>query len=337
MQFTLQTLFLLFVVLWTSLALFDPLGIVAFLVVVVLAVSFRFFKRQEIVISIVILGVLIALLLPAQSQSREVARLAHCVQNLDRIATALRAYRAEHGRYPPVCITDAAGKPIHSWRTALVPYLGETKPQPQYDFDQPWDSVKNLQVIGETPQVFACPTSGDRFGGETTYFALTGAGTAWTENIGADSDKRFRPDQLVLVVEVANHGGVRWTEPRDSTPECNVPVKGVMPPLGLASEHRDRAHVLCADGSVRWIHTGSLKALPSGALTVGAADPVDWKKLDAPVLNPKGFSRSTWNRLAALPIWLLSSGVLLYRAWRSRKAAMSNAGDVAVESTIAGS
>jgi hypothetical protein len=62
---------------------------------------------------------------------------------------------------------------------------------------------------------------------------------------------------------------------------------------------------------------------------------VDWEKLDAPVLNPKGLSRSTVGELVALPIWLLSVGVLLYRAPRSRKTEPTTA-ENSVEQTTSG-
>src|SRR5204863_3233790 len=70
-------------------------------------------------------AVLIALLLPPVSRGREGARRSQCKNNLKQIALALRQYEAEYHALPPAYTVDADGKPLHSWRTLILPYLDQ--------------------------------------------------------------------------------------------------------------------------------------------------------------------------------------------------------------------
>ena len=45
--------------------------------------------------------------------------------HLRTLAQAMDKYRDEHGAYPPPAIYDREGRPVLSWRVALLPYLGE--------------------------------------------------------------------------------------------------------------------------------------------------------------------------------------------------------------------
>ena len=119
---------------------------------------------------------------------------------------------------------------------------------------------------------------------------------------------------------------------RDSTPEDNVAKNGVVSNAGLGSAHfgypsalRPAGHIVCADGSVRLIRDGVWTSIPSAVLTVDGGGQVNWEKLGVPVSNQKKFNRSTEEVYVALVIWLLSAGLLLYRAWRSRNTEPLNA------------
>src|SRR6266436_3697522 len=69
-----------------------------------------------------ILALLAALLIPVRRTGvREAARRAQCSNNLKNIATALKEYESVYHCLPPAYTVDAAGKPLHSWRTLLLP------------------------------------------------------------------------------------------------------------------------------------------------------------------------------------------------------------------------
>lgn len=162
--------------------------------------------------------VLWQLLAPQVSGSRELAPGAACSNNLRQISLALRSYHDRYGTLPPAYVAGRVGRPMHSWRVLILPFLERNDLYAQYRFDEPWDSPHNRTLAAQMPRVFACP--GDERSSVpgntmTGYLAVVGPTTAWPGEQG-----RFLPpsgDGLgnTLLLMESRTTAVDWMQPRD--------------------------------------------------------------------------------------------------------------------------
>ena len=115
------------------------------------------FTLIELLVVISIIGVLIALLLPAVQAAREAARRAQCVNNLKQIGVALFNYESAIGAFPPGYIDyqnnpnntpDLDMGPGWGWAAMSLPFLEQ---QPLYN------AINFSLGIITTPQATARP------------------------------------------------------------------------------------------------------------------------------------------------------------------------------------
>ena len=81
---------------------------------------------RKMMVVVVCLGCffgVVTLLSRAIWHAREDARRADCVGHLAQLALALENYRESYGKYPPAYIADKNGKPMHSWRVLILPFI----------------------------------------------------------------------------------------------------------------------------------------------------------------------------------------------------------------------
>jgi type II secretory pathway pseudopilin PulG len=200
---------------------------------------------------LLVIGLLAVLLAPAVTEARHEAQKVQCMNNLRQIGTALHQYHQVHGAFPPAYTTNASGKPMHSWRALLLPFIVDHSGAADgYRFDEPWDSAHNQVFAHHPPAIFRCPHGEHQAPGETSYVVVTGSETLF------DGDQALSMGDIsdglsntILVVEVGN-SGVNWLEPRD-LPLEQTTFGGASGRLG--GIHPDGALVLMADGSVRMI------------------------------------------------------------------------------------
>jgi type II secretory pathway pseudopilin PulG len=98
------------------------------------------------IIACSIIAFLFALMLPAGRVSRPAARRTQCKNNLKQVALALHNYADDHHALPPAYTVDAKGRPLHSWRTLILPYLDEQALYDSIDLSKPWDDPKNADA-----------------------------------------------------------------------------------------------------------------------------------------------------------------------------------------------
>lgn len=199
----------------------------------------------------------------------------HCINNLKTIALAIDLYHQEFGCLPPAWTPDENGRPKHSWRVLILPYLIKNDaPDPvemkrvyeSYDFSEPWDGPHNRQLAGRMPLVYGCVGDAGRHKSCTSYLVITGAGSPFPDRQSIKFDDiRDGKASTVLVVEAGN-SGINWMEPRDFPIDQLQfgPKEAPRPRMG--GNHPGGANAAFADGSVRFLRerqvTGAmLKAL----------------------------------------------------------------------------
>jgi type II secretory pathway pseudopilin PulG len=195
-------------------------------------------------------GILVALLLPAVQQAREAARRTQCKNNLKQIGLALHNYHDTYGSFPPATTSDSNGKPMHSWRVLILPYLDEAALYAQYNMNEPWDSPGNLAVAANMPVVYACPSNPQgKLAGNTHYVALDGPRSIMNSRKPAGIREIVDGTSNTLLVVEASNTAIRWTEPVDFDPSQTTGPG----PQGMSSYHFGGFHALLGDGSVRFI------------------------------------------------------------------------------------
>jgi len=186
-----------------------------------------------------------ALLIPPLAQARAGGATARSVNNLKQFGLAMHSYADKYKTFPPRAILSTDGKPLLSWRVALLPFLDANDLYKEFHLDEPWDSEHNRALIDRMPALFRSPLS-SAAAGRTTYLApivpkgIFGgpAGMKIKEIIDGLSN-------TILLVEMDDDHAVVWTKPEDIDVDPREPSKGMIVGPGKS------LIALIADGSVR--------------------------------------------------------------------------------------
>lgn len=216
-----------------------------------------------VLLGLAIVVVLVALLLPAPRRGgREAARRTQCKNNLKQIALALHNYESFYHALPPAYTVDAAGKPLHSWRTLILPYLDEEGLYARIDLSKPWDDPANAEAYKTVPSVYRCPSVALPLG-FTSYLGIVGSNACFHPTAPrAFSEMTDDAKKTLMVFEVAQEQAVHWMAPLDASEEMvlNFGKDGKL-------NHTGGTQAALADGSVRFLSenldTETLRALIS--------------------------------------------------------------------------
>jgi hypothetical protein len=142
---------------------------------------------------------------------------------------------------PPAALVDEKGKPLLSWRVAILPYLGERNLYNQFKLEEPWDSEHNKKLLAQMPAAYGAE------GTDTYYQVFTGLSTVFEEGKTIKfEDIGHGPERTALIAEAAKP--VPWTKPADLVYNPAKPL----PKLG-GGLFKDGFHITMGDGSVRFI------------------------------------------------------------------------------------
>ena len=152
-----------------------------------------------------------------QMSTQQAALHQRQLQALRRLGGFCVRYYDEHGNFP-ADIVDATGKPLLSWRVALLPLVGKLFPQTGLDdlynkfkLDEPWDSENNIALLDSPPIIFHS-LSAEVAPSKTVFRFFDSPGTPFSaRNLNIGDVKN--PLSTFMFVIVSPQYAVEWTKP----------------------------------------------------------------------------------------------------------------------------
>lgn len=210
-------------------------------------------------------------LLGAVQAARAAARRAQSSNNMKQLALAFHNFADVHNRFPPAVIYGPDGKPWHSWRVLLLPYLEQAALYNQYDFSQPWNAPANRKVSETVLEVFRDPAveGNDAI---TSYAAIVGTNTVFPPDLvkmtspddfpaclGRDKihfrDVTDGTSNTIMFATVDADRNIPWAKPEDIVFDNAFPGVGKAGGIGAnhpgATADKKIGLVGFTDGSVR--------------------------------------------------------------------------------------
>ena len=208
-------------------------------------------------------------LLPVYDASRAAFYKAENASRLQTLQIATLRYQAEHGTLPPAFTVGEQGRPLHSWRVLILPYISDATKAlyEQIRLDEPWDSPHNRQFAARTPDVFRRPEDAPD-SNLAAYSVIVGPNSLYNASgVGVDLAERVANPERVATSQaliVERKTPVEWTRPDAEILETTAfedgidgtarQLPGPASPNGIGPlRSGDVSAIATANGAVRWI------------------------------------------------------------------------------------
>ncbi len=235
------------------------------------------FTLIELLVVVAIIGVLLAMLLPAIQAARETARRSQCTANLRQIGIALHNHHDSNKAFPPGCVER---RPFRStverqlaWSALLLPMLEEGGLADRFDTSAAYDAPVNEEAAGAVLPIYLCPSTvtladdrdeyrtlsgrgaidyGGRFGSQEVSKRMNGV-MLWNKTIST-ADIRDGNSYTVQVAEDSGRGTAmdgEWANGEnifDQGRKINASMHNEM-----WSDHSGGVNTLYCDGSVHFL------------------------------------------------------------------------------------
>ncbi|MDB5343086.1 MAG: hypothetical protein JWP89_1463 [Schlesneria sp.] len=217
-----------------------------------------------------VLLALLALLLPLFNRNAaSAARRVQCYKNLRQIALALEKYQAIHQAFPPAHTVDSNGRPLHSWRTLILPYLDQERLYEKIDLSKAWDDPANAEAFGTKLPVFHCYSNAYPQN-HTGYLAIVGPDACFQATKSRPvAEITDNPAQTLMVIEVPLDKTVHWMKPVDADEQL---VLSIGPNSKLL--HQGGVSALFVDGHLQFLRTETDVQIRRALISINGNEPV---------------------------------------------------------------
>lgn len=193
------------------------------------------FTLVELLVSIAIIGILIALILPAVQSAREAARRVQCKNNLKQLALAMHNHESTYGRFPSngwgyrwVGVPDRGTdkRQPGGWIYNILPHLEQSSLRGLGKGQPPPEQSLALSRLMESPlPVAKCPSRpGDQMGPQkptaAPFNAQLAASVAKTDYAVNEGDYITNSKAGPASLEHGDSGAYAWQDTTNATGIC---------------------------------------------------------------------------------------------------------------------
>ncbi len=228
-------------------------------------------RIRLIATALIAMPILVGFVTSAVYNLRARAWRANCLGlRIGLIGKALEEYHADEGHFPPAYVLGKDGRPAHSWRVLLLPYLGYHDLYSRYNFGEPWNGPNNRLLADEMPMEYRCPAT-TREGPYTNYVVVVGPETPWPGNRASSYKNLKNHSAMILFVEVAD-SAIHWMEPCDLTLEEATAGVNKNRQRGISSNHPGGACCGSQGGTPEFLENETPPEVLRARLTVRGGD-----------------------------------------------------------------
>jgi hypothetical protein len=182
-------------------------------------------------------------------------------ENLRRIVLGMLNYETGNSGFP-TDILDNNGKPLLSWRVAILPYIDNNLFE-QFHLDEAWDSDNNKKLLELMPKIFE-PVRVKADKGKTFYQCFSGNGALISSKPTKIASITDGTADTFAVVEAGE--AVEWTKPVDIAFDPKKPL----PKLGGMFD--GNFHAAFCDGSVCYIRKNIKQEVLKKYVTIAGSE-----------------------------------------------------------------
>jgi RNA polymerase sigma factor (sigma-70 family) len=222
--------------------------------------------------------------------ARERRLILQSANNLHRLALAMHSYHDVYQEFPAHATYSKDGKPLLSWRVAVLPYTKYRDLYKQFKLDEAWDGPHNKKLLARMPEFYAPIGKSSPEPFSTFYQVFVGKGAAF------EAKRRVRiadfTDGCSNTILIAEAGkAVPWTKPED------LPYAPDKPLPSIAGMFKGVLNVAAADGSVHLLPKKLDEKLLRALITGDGRENVDFEDVE---LRPRARTKTLLQENARL-------------------------------------